>query len=135
MAAGFKYTPPGGSLTTVTLLVPIVDRAPVQNQNTWARESLDLTVREVWTVGSGVHEISATLRWVDDPEAVLTMLAHGRNGVTLTYYPDLAVPGTNYPCLLIADGPIGLAPDSKVGDFRATVVLRRTSGGTWWGIL
>ena len=134
MAAGFKYTPPGGSETTVTLLVPLTDVAPSQDQTVFVRESLDKTVREVWTVGSGVYEITASLRWVTSPQDVLDMLKHGRNGETLTYYPDLAITGTNYPCIVIAEGPVGLSPDSKQGDYRATARLRRTSGN-WSGIL
>lgn len=136
--SGFKYTPTGGSLTTVALAAPLKNLQPSQVQTVFVRESLDLSTRDVTTIGSGAYEISATIRFAADPQALLDMLKAGRNGVTLTYYPSLAVTGTSYDCLLISAGPVELAPDADrygFGEYQAIVQLRRTSGATWEAVL
>jgi hypothetical protein len=136
--AGFKYTPTGGSLTTVTLAAPLKDLHPSQVQTHYVRESLDLSTREITTIGSGVYEITATIRFAGDPQGLIDMLVSARNGVTLTYYPSLAVTGTSYACLLILSGPVELVPDSDrygFGEYQTTVQLRRTSGATWEAVL
>lgn len=136
--AGFKYTPPGGSLTTVALGAPLRDLEPAHEQTRYARESLDRTVREVFTVGSGVSELVARARFIGNPSDFLTMLRHAANGVTLAYFPDLAV-ATSYDCLLIHDGPrVALSPDPEragYGEYVATLRLRRTAGGTWADVI
>lgn len=135
--AGFKYTPSGGALTTVALGAPLKRLHPAQDETHFVRESLDKSVREVTTIGSGVYEITATIRFADDPQDLLDMLKHGRRGRTLAYFPSLAV-GTSYDCLLIQAGPAELAPDPDLygaGMYTTTVRLRRTSGATWEVIL
>lgn len=136
--AGFKYTPSGGALTTLALNAPLKDLHAAQDETHYVRESLDKTVREVTTIGSGVYEITATIRFADDPQDLIEFLKHGRRGVTLAYFPSLAVSGTSYNCLLIHAGPVEIAPDGDrygFGEYQCTVRLRRTSGATWEAVL
>jgi len=136
--AGFKYTPTGGAETTVTLGARLKNLRPIQEEAHYVRDSLDRTVREVTTIGSGVYEVEAEIRFAANPQVLLDMLKHGRRGRTLTYFPSLAVAGTNYPCLLIHAGPVVLEPDPDrygFGEYTTTVRLRRTSGATWSAIL
>lgn len=136
--AGFTYTPPGGVLTTVLLNLPLKDVRPAHNQTHWVRESLDLTTRQVVTLGNGVYEISAVIRCQTAPDALIEMLKHGRNGSVLTYYPSMAVPGTSFAALLIMAGTVSLAPDPDrfgFNEWQSPVILRRTGGLTWAGLL
>lgn len=138
--AGFKWTPPGGSLTTHTLNAPLRQIRPAESKVRFDVWSLDLTSREVVTVGSGVAEITAMIRYDDDAPELLSMLSDGAEGVTLTYYPDLDVTGTNYPCQLVypSGDEIQLAWDRHRGvrkEWEIEVRLRRVDGGTFDGLV
>jgi hypothetical protein len=50
------------------------------------RESLDYSVREVTSIGAGVHEVRALLRFEDDPGGLMDMLRAGTDGGLLHYH-------------------------------------------------
>lgn len=137
--SGFKYTPPGGVLTTLTLAAPLRDIRAAFTRRKFIKDSLDYTVREVIVVGAGVEEMWGTIRYDNEPDKLKAMLRHGLEGVTLTYYPNLGVPGTNYPCLLVeinnGDGDEAeITPDTDLwfkGAYMATIRMRRTDGGNF----
>ena len=99
--AGFKFTPPGGSLTTHALQWPLRNPQPATVKARWSSWSLDKTEREVLTVGDGAAEIVAGIRFDSDAPGLLEMLEAGADGAELTYYPSLADTGTSYPCQLV----------------------------------
>lgn len=134
--AGFKYTPPGGVLTTHLLAAPLRPVKASYTRRKYVRDSLDYTQREVVVVGTGVQDAWFTIRYDNQPTELKTMLRHGLEGVTLTYYPNLTDTATNYPCTLIElNGSAGddadILPDTDrwwAKEYMAEVRLRRTSG-------
>lgn len=143
--AGFRYTPPGGALTTHLIQAPLREIEAAGVQRRYSAWSLDRTVREVVTVGNGVDEIVATIRYEPNPAALKAMLRHGLNDVTLTYYPDLDDPNTSYPCKLVsiegggaeADA-VALRPDRHrywLKEWEVRIRLRRVDGGTFDALL
>lgn len=135
--AGWKYTPPGGSLTTVQMNAPLQDVTPSARVRAYAWDSEDFTEREVVTTGTGVREISARIPLHEDADELLEMLRHGVSGVVLSYFPDLGI-GENYPCVLTepADVPtLSRDQPAPYGFWTGTVRLRHASGGDFGGIL
>lgn len=138
--AGFKFTPPGGSLTTLALAWPLRNLRPATFRSRFAAWSLDGTEREVLVVGDGCAEIVADIRFGPNGAAILEMLDAGASGAALTYYPDLDVTGTNYPAHLVspdADAVEAMRDRDRWmrGEYEATVRLRRTDGGTFDALL
>lgn len=137
--AGFKYTPPGGSLTTVALEWPLWRKVPGRVQRRYAADSLDYTAREVLIVGSGVDEATATIRFHGDAVELLDMLMAGANGVVLSYLPSLAVPGTSFAMWLIEPGAERvelLAEEARRtrGEWQVSIRVRAASGGSFAGL-
>ena len=113
-AAGFKYT------DTIEITVPLAVSLRVVNAQIvttrYSRRSLDRSVLDVTTVGEGVWEIDAVIRYQHDPVSVLRMLEFSADGGTLNYYPSLNVPGESHPLRVIGFGDeIDLASDSVFG--------------------
>lgn len=140
--AGFKYASPWAPSLTVTvpLAWPLRDPRPAKVRARFEAWSLDGSQREVLTIGSGMPEILAEIRFADDGPDLLDMLDAGASGATLTYYPDLDQTGTNYPCLLVepAGDRVEALRDrarSIRGEYEVTVRLRRTDGGTFDALL
>lgn len=141
--AGFQYTPPAGVLTTHALRLPLREQAPTHTQTRRVRWALDKVSRAVVTIGSGAEEISAAIRAEDEPQKLKTLLRHALDGVPVTYFPSLAVPGTSFPCALVAivganDEDVSLSPDRegwRKGWWEVTGVWRRLDGGTWEGVI
>ncbi|MEK9505161.1 hypothetical protein [Gaopeijia maritima] len=137
--AAFRYTPPGGSLTTVALEWPLWRKVPGRAQRRYASDSLDLTAREVLVVGSGVDEAAGTIRFHGDAVELLDMLEAGAAGVVLTYYPSLASPGTSFPMWLIEPSAdridlIAEAARRSRGEWTVAIRVRATSGGSFAGL-
>lgn len=141
--AGFKYTDPDtASTVTVTLAVPLFRPTPGESDVRFATWSLNRKNRDVVTLDDAVDEVWARLRFHSNVSELKALLRQGLNDVTLTYYPSLAVIGTNYPCKLVAlDGAdpntFALTPDSArygFGEFEVRLHLRRVDGGTFDGI-
>ena len=138
-AAAFKYS--SGPVVTHDLQQPLRDIEPVRRQARWEASSLDFTASEVVTVGSGVHEIVAVLRYESDEPGLLDALEYGANGGQLDYYPDtVGSPGTFYPSKLVepSGNEIRLLRDrdlGPIGEHEVTIRLRREDGGTYDALL
>lgn len=138
-AAAFKYD--SGPEITHDLQQPLRDIEPARRQFRAAVASLDFTAYEVVTVGSGVNEIRAVIRYEDDEPGLLDALEYGANGGTLNYYPDtVGSPGTFYPSVLIEPSGelIQLVRDQDLGnrgEHQIAIRLRRIDGGTYDALL
>lgn len=100
-------------------------------QTTYTQDSLDLTVRQTYTIGTGVYEIVAQIRYDDDPADLIDLIRYGQRGGTITYWPDLTNDAESYACYLI--DPLGAAPLELESSYPAvgslvTVRLRQTTG-------
>lgn len=133
--AAILWTPDSGPAVerAYLLRVPLQAVAPQKRERIYAADSLDYSSREVISVGAGVFELAGTIRYDDDPEGLLDLLAAGVRGVTLTYVPDTEN-DEEYPCHLIEPaGPIAaLEPDAdydRVAEYTQRLLLRRTTGG------
>lgn len=81
--AHFDYT--SGGAQTHNLAVPLQEVRPsIRFGGRWVRESLDLTNREVFETGSA-YEIVAVLRFDNEPQSLIDLLAAGAENITLTY--------------------------------------------------
>ena len=69
----------------------------------------------------------------------MDMMIAGADGTTLTYFPSLAAPSTNFPFILVA--PLGDALEmtmdaqrGNMGDHEIELELRREDGGNVDGL-
>lgn len=134
--AAFKYNPGGGDIT-VPLAIPIFQPAPGRYRFRRVREALDGTSREVLTVGSGLNEITASIRFIDNISAVLALLEYWAddNEPRPRYVPSLASPGVEIPDLMLIE-PSGdrhelareVARMSR-GECQVQLRIRRVDGG------
>lgn len=136
--SGFRYTPPGGSLTEHAARLRARDGLLANVQTRYRHVALDQRTIDVVTIAGGADEVEATIRFDHAPDALRTMLVHGANGVVLTYYPDLAG-ATAYPLALMSFGDvveIRADRDRFVGfaEFECVVRLRRIDGGSLDGL-
>jgi len=139
--AAFKYDAGAGTVT-VGLDYPLINPVPAEVRTRYYAESMDGTAREVLEVGSGVHEITAEIRFQEAAPDLLLALALGASGVQLDYYPDtVGSPTTFYPCQLMepTGDRIELPRDRDRGishsEFGITVRLRRLDGGNFDALL
>ncbi len=113
------------------LSTPLRNVVPGFSRPTYRAESLDRTVIEALTVGSGAHELVGEVRYDDNPESLVEMLRAGAQNITLNYYPDARDATQVIPCKLIT--PVGPQIDAVLdaqrgsfGDGAVTIRLRRT---------
>lgn len=152
--AELEYTPvdgPSGDTPVVHLLaVPLIVSPSFGFANTsrrvvWAPWNADDTEREVFTLGTRVDEITALVRFEDQPEDLHELLRAGlEDDVELVYRPyGSGAYAEEYPCKLVQAGGAGpgevpLRPDRSRWDWReyeVQLLLRRTDGGTFRGLL
>jgi len=107
---------------------------PVQQVHRW--RSADLTTERVISIGSGVHDLSGTLRFDGSPDSLARFVAAGRRGASLEYFPSLAAPSLSFPCVLVEAGEITTDPDLWFDRrHQVDVRLRRIDGGSWQALL
>jgi hypothetical protein len=134
--ATITYTPPGGAQVVHQLAIPLLQIEPVDRMERHDWWAADLDNREVVTVGAGVYEIMATVRFENEPANLKALLRTAlRDDVTLFY----TLGSTIYPLRLVAVlGASGadetpLAPDRDrygFGEWECRLHLRRTDGST-----
>lgn len=135
--AAFLYTDPAtGQDVVIDLPAPLRDIRTRLVQRRYVEEALDGT-RSVKTIGPAHYELIGRIRFVDAPDAVLSMLHAAANGAQLVYTEDVTDPhAKTYAAELIwDDAAIELGMDAdlgKIGRGEVTVVLRSS---TPWGAL
>ena len=99
-------------------------------QTAYAVDSLDLTQRQVFTVGTGVYELVAQIRYDETPQDLVDLLKYGQQGGTLTYWPDLDNDQESYACYLLEpfDPVLELESSYPAVGSLVTVRLRQTTG-------
>lgn len=134
--AAIKYNSGSGDVT-VALNFPLFRAAPGKWKRRWTTENLSGTAWETITVGSALNEAVGTLRFIDNPTAVLTWLDWAMDGGVWRYVPSLASPANEIGSLLLVE-PAGelvdLGVDEDVlsrGEFTLQLRARRTDGGTF----
>lgn len=137
-AARFRFTPPGESEETHLLMILLWDIDPVDRMRRFAWVPVGERDRETVTVGEGVAEIVASIRFDDEPAALKRMLRLAlRHDLTLTYQESVA--GTEYPVRLMAvvgardddETPVTRDPDRTAHQaWMARLHLRRMDGGS-----
>lgn len=135
--AGFRWTESGQDYLHY-LGAKLRDLAPAQSQIVHRWNSADLTTVRVVAIGSGVEDLSATVVWDGNPWMLQEMLAAGRRGATIEYFPALSSPSESYSCILVSAGEVQLAPDPDFWweyRYQASVTLRRIDGGSWRGLI
>ena len=134
-SAAFRTTENGQS-TLHYLSAPLraVATNPVQNVSAWT--SADLTASRRVSIGSALHDLRATVAYDGNPQSLSALIAAGRRGAALEYFPALASPSLSFPCELVEAGDI--QPDGAFWwdrRYSVEVVLRRTDGGTWQSVV
>lgn len=129
-----SYAPPQQYL----LPVPLQRILPAGSVWRGVRESASRKVREVVSSVRGVHEITAELRYLDDPATLGEMIMAGVRGVPLAYIPDTDDMDTAFEFELLEPGD-GWSARQEV-DFHSfkepalSVRFRRRDGGTMAGL-
>ena len=135
--AAFLYTDPTrGQDVVIDLPAPLRDIRTRLVQRRYVEEALDGT-RSVKTIGPAHYELIGRIRFIDAPDAVLSMLRAAANGAQLVYTEDVTDPhAKTYAAELIwDDAAIELGMDAdlgKIGRGEVTVVLRSSVP---WGAL
>lgn len=101
-AAAISWTSGIGTERVILLDLPLRESRPGFTQSAYTSESLDKTAIYSVTVGSGAHELVGNLKYEDDPQGLLDLIAFGATNGTLTYIPSLTDPDTNYSVKLIS---------------------------------
>lgn len=134
--AGFKYTPPGGSLTTVQGEIRLRGGSVARVRTRYRNVALDQRTVDVVTIDGGADEMDVHVRFIDAPADFLTMLEHAADGVTVSYFPDTAG-GTSYP-LQFMNGDVVLRGDRDrwgFGEYESALRIRRVDGGSLAALL
>ncbi|MEM7416791.1 MAG: hypothetical protein AAF389_14895 [Gemmatimonadota bacterium] len=132
--AAFRWTESGQDYLH-QLAANLAPVAPNFVQPIAAFESADLTAIRRIAIGNGVHELRATIRFDRNPDQLNELLAAGRRGVPLTYFPSLANPSESYPCKLIEASEV--TPDQEMSwdaRYQVDIRLRRIDGGSFLGV-
>jgi hypothetical protein len=135
-SATITYTPPGGAQVVHQLAIPLLQIEPADRMARYDWWAEDFDNREVVTLGTGVYEIRASVRFENQPDELKALLRTSlRSDVTLFY----TVGSTIYPLRLVAvlgasdmdETP--LVPDRDrygFGEWECRLHLRRTDGST-----
>lgn len=91
-----------GTERVILLDMPLREVRPGFTQTAYTAESLDKTSIATVSVGSGAHELVGTIRYEDDAQGLLDLIAFGATNGSLTYLPNLTDPDTNYSVKLIS---------------------------------
>lgn len=135
--AAVTWTETGGAGTerVFRLPAPLRDQVPSHAGAVVAIDSLDMTVRDVFTYGSGAYELTTVVRFADDPQGLLDLVRAGAENATLTLYPDVRDSGVSYTVKLVE--PVNakaLERDVQTavwGDMQTTLRFRRTNQGVF----
>lgn len=128
----------GSAAQAHDLRVPLQKILPAGSIYRAVRESADRRVREVTTVGAGVSEITARIRYDEAPAQLNEMIAAGVAGHPLVYVPDNTDLDDAYELELIDPGENWAQQmEQDWVQFQETTLqvrLRRMDGGTLSGL-
>ena len=136
----FKY-PAAVPTVTVPLRAPIREIEPIDSTPMTGATSFDKTKTERITFGSTIYELMCTLRYINNPRAVLDMLTTMAKDGTLVSYHDPcggAADFTNAELVAPTGKKIKLKLDrdlGKWGRYEVRIHLRRTDGGDFDSVL
>lgn len=142
-SASIEYVAEGGTPVTHLLGAKLLDLAPADVLRRYDFFADDHVARRTVTVGTGVSDLLATIRYEDDPAALKAMLRRGlRSNATLSYLEEAG--GDVYPVKLVA--VVGASSQDetpiirdrsrwRLGEWECRVHLRRVDGLTLDGLL
>lgn len=143
MTYALRYTPEDGSETTHQLTIPIWRLRPARRKRRFSARSVTRDNDFVWSLGSGVHELTAEVRFDEDPADLLDLLEAGADGRKITLDSDLSdtSTNTNFPSRVInIENKARIRPEEDrvahqgTGNYRVELTLRHDSTGTYQGI-
>lgn len=101
-----RLTASNGILYTHLLPAPLTWRVvPGRRTTRYARESLDLSAREVIAIGGGRMEVETLVRFEKRSQDLVDFLSYAADGSVVEYIPDLAL-GTSYSLWLVGEGDL-----------------------------
>lgn len=100
--AAITWSSGTGTERVLLLDVPLRDLRPGFTRTVFTAESLDKSDIQSITVGNGANELVGTVRYEDDPQGLMDMVAAGAANTTLTYIPQLSDPDLSYSVKLIS---------------------------------
>ena len=132
-ASKFTWTDSGAKTFTTDLHVQA--QAPRKNRPVWIAGSLDGTVVEAISVGSGQNEIAVMVMAERDAVGLRDWRDAIRRGISQVFTPDLDAPGTTFTVTAIPPIPeIEMQSEGRQAPLfvLGPIVLRRLDGGALW---
>lgn len=125
---------------THLLALELQEVRPAHRKTRFVAESIDYATRVVTTIGSGVYEAVAVIRFDAEGGSLTDLFAYWMDGNTVRYWPDYGgAPGTYHDLLLIEPtelDEIGFDDDQKTFDEHSIQIrIRRTDGASLSGLL
>jgi len=129
MASKFQWTD-GGS-QSFTTDVHVQNQVPQKFRTLYPDRSLDGSVLEVISIGSGINEVSMAIRHDNDDTGLRDLHDALARGLQMTYTPDTDVPATTYTVKAVEIGEIALEMEGRQNLWRFDVTLARLDGGAF----
>lgn len=132
-SAQFTWT--DGTTKNYLLSRPLDRLRYAVRQTHYTLDSLDFSVRQTYTLGSGVYEVLGDIRYDADSTGLSNLLRAGARGLTLTYWPKKTGSTNHYDCYLIQPTDPGLQTELEESyparRNRVTLRLRKTNGAAF----
>lgn len=130
-ASKFAWT--DGGAQSFTCDVHVQNQMPQKHRWKKKTRSLDGTVLEVTTVGSGINELDVAIRHDLDHTGLRDLRDALDRGLQMTYTPDIDVPGTTYTVKAVGEvAEIALEAEGRQNMFAIPHVrLARLDGGAF----
>ncbi len=130
-ASRFQWTD-GGAQSLITDL-HVQRQIPKAQFTGFGDRSIDNSVIEVVTVGSAVNQVTVTIQAERDDTGLRDLQAAMIRGLSFTYTPDNASPGTTFTvtAVPVTIGAVGLDRRGRQDMFTLTATLARLDGGAF----
>jgi hypothetical protein len=129
-ASRFQWTDSGAQSFITD--VHVQNQVPEKVRSLFPARSLDQTVVEVVSVGSGVNQVSILIVAERDDTGLRDFQDAAKRGISITYTPDNAgAPGTTYTVTAVAVGEIRLDRRGRQDLFTLPLTLARLDGGAF----
>lgn len=129
MASRFQWTD-GGAQSLITDL-HVQNQIPEKVRSLFPTRSLDKSVVEVVSVGSGVNQVRVLIAAEGDDTGLRDFQDAAKRGISIIYTPDNSDPGTTFTVTAVQVGEIGLDRRGRQDLFTLSLTLARLDGGAF----